>query len=318
MLEEAVNRISPLVGIESVYISTSLGLKHTIEDSKVVGRQNVLAEPSKRNTLGALCWTAACLIAEGKGDATVAVLTADHLIGKPEAFRATVSAAMDIAEETKGLVTIGIVPDRPETGYGYIECNLGSTVASASGRSAYQASSFREKPNEENAKAMVAAGNFYWNAGMFFYSIPSFIRELQSAAPQAADVLQRLVSALKARNETQANSIFDELPNLSIDYALMEKAQCVYCVPSDFPWDDVGAWDALERAFANDAAGNTVIGKAVMVDAKGSIVMNESDRTVVGVLGVEDIVVVVTDGAVLVCSKSEAQRVREISKIVNG
>lgn len=312
MLEEAVNRIQPLVGEGNVWIATGATLRDSIRQAAVVPDRCVIAEPARRNTLGCLAWVAANLLADGKGDATVAVLTADHSIQEPDKFRATVSTAMDVAEQENGIVTIGIVPTRPETGYGYIETDQDVPVKTAAGRTAFRSKSFREKPSLETAREFLAQGNFYWNGGMFFYRLPVFMEELAHAQPEAHALVLEMASALEAKDHPQAVRTFEKLPSISIDFALMEKASKVFAVPSDFPWDDMGAWDALERSFELDADGNVSQGRTTIIDTSGSIVYNDIERATIGVIGMKDVVVVATADAILVCPKSQSQRVKEI------
>ncbi len=316
MLEEAVNRLIPLVGGDHVFISTSKALAEPISEAGVVPTPNILAEPIKRNTLGALVWTVASLVAAGFEDATIAVVTADHLIGEPEKFRQTVAVALEVAEQTSGLVTIGITPDRAETGYGYIETSKADQITLESGRFAYRASSFREKPDQATAEEFVSSGNFYWNAGMFFFTVEGFKKEFKQAQPEVADVIDLIADALQKSDHNGAELAFARLPNLAFDYAVMERAKTVHCVPSDFPWDDVGAWDAIERSHACDDLGNVARGSTVMLDAKGCIVVNESSEFFVGLVGVENVVVVATEHGVLVCDKSQVQRVRDVARKV--
>jgi mannose-1-phosphate guanylyltransferase len=318
MLEEAVNRIKPLVGEGNVYIATGGSLRSSISAANVVDSSCVLAEPARRNTLGCLAWVAANLIASELGDSTVAVLTADHSIQFPDVFRATVDAAMDVAEKEDGIVTIGIVPTRPETGYGYIETDQSETVRTASGRTAYKSRSFREKPSQESALQFVQQGNFYWNGGMFFFRLPIFMRELSEAQPETHRLVNEIAVQLKAGNEAGANRLFEEIPSISIDFAVMEKAKNVYAVPSDFPWDDMGSWDALERSFDLDSLGNVSQGDNVLIDTHGSIVYNDIEGAKIGIVGMDDVIVVATGDAFLVCPKSQAQRVKEIVQALNG
>jgi mannose-1-phosphate guanylyltransferase len=313
MLQEAINRIAPLVGPENVVASVSSTLEAPVREASLVSEQNVWAEPMKRNTLGALCWAAAQLLARGQQETTVAVLTADHQIKEPETFRATVGAAMDLAEETNSLVVIGIRPDRPETGYGYIEADLKQVTKTTGGREGYRSLSFPEKPDAPTAAAFLQQGNFLWNAGMFFYTLQTFLRELEQAQPKARALVDKIAEALREGDKWKAENAFAELPSISIDFALAEKAQQVMVVPSDFPWDDVGSWDSLERTLPKNSDGNVTQGDSVLIDTTSSIVVNDSATMKVGVLGVSDVIVVVTDGAVLVTTKDQAQRVREIT-----
>ena len=310
MLEEAVGRIEPLVGPKNLFVATSAGLLDAIASSGLVPDVRLFAEPDRRNTLGALVWVAAQIMALFPKDwmkVSMAVLTADHKISDADAFRATVSTALDTAEETGGLVTIGIRPTRPETGFGYIE------VAGAPEYSeAHRAMSFREKPTLEKAIDMVAEGRFLWNSGMFFWKLRTFVDELSGVLPNAGETITVTAQALIAQDFEGAAAAFRELPNVSVDYALMEKAENVYVVEAGFGWDDVGAWDALSRTRDADEEGNVVSGSVVSIDTKDSVVINDSSSLTTCVLGMEDVIVVTTADAVLVCPKSRAQEVKRL------
>jgi len=313
MLEEAAERIAPVVGEDRVFISTSIPIAEAITSTGGFKAEQVMAEPARRNTLGALCWVAGKLIAMGYADASVAVVTADHLIGDPEKFRQTVETALDISEREQGLATIGVRPSRPETGYGYIEYVEAERFPAETGMSGFAAKAFREKPSLDTAIRFCEAGTFLWNAGMFFYPLPVFMSELKEANPEAAQIVSEISEALAANDSKGAVAAFERLPSISVDYALMEKARRVFVIPAEFPWDDMGAWDALERAFVKDENGNVVQGRATILHSSGCVVVNDQE-TAVGVLGLEDIVIVNTAGGVLVCPKSRAQEVRAIAQ----
>ncbi|MGV3618900.1 MAG: mannose-1-phosphate guanylyltransferase [Fimbriimonas sp.] len=313
MLEEAVNRVLPSFGKDGVYVATSTPLREPIVASGVVDEARVLTEPARRNTLGALAWIVATLVAQGLEDAVVAILTADHLIGDPERFRGCVEAAMDVAEDHGGIVTLGIPPTRPETGYGYIE-EGDEEIATRGGRTARRSTSFREKPSPQTAEEFVAAGRFLWNGGMFFFTVQNFLAELAHAQPDAHRATRATAEALGRGDHAEAVRHFEQLPNLSVDYAVMERAERVYVLRTDFPWDDVGAWDAMERTLPRDGDGNVVQGNAVVLESKGSIVINDDASILVGAIGLHDLVVVATKDSILVCPKEQAQRVRLITQ----
>ncbi|GMV99962.1 MAG: mannose-1-phosphate guanylyltransferase [Candidatus Hydrogenedentota bacterium] len=314
MLGEAVNRLSPLIPSECVFVVTGEHLIDPIRNANLgLPGANILAEPAKRNTAGALVYAAACLLARfgGNGDnITMAVTTADHHIGEPDLFRRTVAVAMDTAERDNRLATLGVKPTRPETGYGYIQA--GQELLSINGITAYGVTAFHEKPSREKAEDFILQGNYYWNAGMFFWTISAFLRELEAIRPEMAATVRALAEAIRAGNAAETKSLFESLENISIDYALMEHAKRVALVRADFPWDDVGAWTALDRSYPKDASGNVCVGDPVVHDAKGCIVYNEpgGKRMAVGVVGVDDLIVVVTEDAVLVLPKDRAQDVR--------
>lgn len=316
MLQEAVTRIEPLVGRANVFVATSTELRDAIRAGDPrVPPANVLAEPMRRNTSGALIWAAASLVAR-YGDAasvTMAVLTADHQIGQPDVFRGTIAKAMETAEAHNCLVTIGAVPTRPDTGYGYIEMADGQgTIAIADAPRSYRVARFREKPNQTIAEEFVSTGVHLWNCGMFFWRVSTFFDELDHAAPMMGELARKITAALVAGDEPAAVRLFEKLQNISIDFALMEQARHVEVLPANFPWDDVGTWDSLDRTRPLDEHENVSAGGAVLVDVHHSIVLNDAgpDKMAVALIGVSDLIVVVADDAVLVVHKNRAQDVR--------
>lgn len=312
MIEEAVSRIAPLVSNENVFVATSRILAEPIRAARLpIPDANILAEPAKRNTAGCLCWVTAQLQARFPGEeVAIAVLTADHQIGERPEFRACVDRALSAAEKFPALVTIGVKPDRPETGYGYIEA-AGPELVPATRRVAR----FREKPDRAAAEAYVAAGNYYWNSGMFFWRASTFLAQMATASPAHAAATVRMREALAAGNEAEAVAGFESLPDISIDYALMERATEVLMVEASFPWDDVGAWDAISRSRTADANGNVLDGGPIVVETTGSIVLNDAPSDIaVGVVGMTDVIVIVAKDAVLVIPKDRAQDVKAIVK----
>jgi mannose-1-phosphate guanylyltransferase len=342
MLEESIGRIAPLVPPGRIYVATSRALVAPIRQAGVaVPEENVIGEPCKRNTAGALVYAAAQVLArhgeENAARISMAVLTADHQIDGVDGFRATAEAALAAAEQEGALVTIGIPPSRPETGYGYIEtpegADAGSVTDSASQSSiqvrrpsepsrpqsaiefppVFPVARFREKPDLAAAREGIATGRFYWNSGMFFWRLDRFLAELERSAPAHAAAARAMAAAIRAGGEAEVNRIFESLEDISIDYALMEKARNVKVVRAAFGWDDVGAWDALDRAWAHDAAGNVTAGDPVLIDTRDSIVYNEpgAAKMAVAVIGVEGLAVVVSPDGVLVVPKERAQDVKK-------
>jgi mannose-1-phosphate guanylyltransferase len=238
---------------------------------------------------------------------TMAVATADHRIGPDDAFHRTLETCLATAERTGGLVTIGIRPDRPETGFGYIE------IGQPDGAT-HHVLRFREKPDLATAKAFLAAGRFLWNSGMFFWTLGAFVGQLDAVAPDLSDAICTIAGALSAGKNDEAETLFESLRNVSIDVALMERADNVYVVEAEFDWDDLGSWDAMSRSYEPDADGNVFFGESEMVYTRDSVIYNESTAQEVCVLGMEEVVVVVTDGKILVCPKDRAQEVRRFAQ----
>ena len=312
MLEEAVDRVAPTAWEGNVWISTSQTLGSQIAEAGTVPTERVIAEPGRRNTLGALAWVAANLMARGLDDATVGVVTADHRISDGEAFSRAVTTALDVAETEGGLVTIGIVPDRPETGYGYIQIDAGAPPIVKPTGQAFRSSGFREKPNLELAEQYVASGDYLWNGGMFFYTLDLFLSEFDRISPEIAHAIRDMAEAIQAGDHEEAARRFFDLPNISIDFALAEHVRRLFVVPAEFPWDDVGSWDSMHRSFDGDHSGNVLRGRTVVIDSRNSIVVNEGMPMTIGVVGMDGVVVVATKDGILVCPVDQAQRVKEI------
>lgn len=325
MIEESIERLAPLIPAGDIYVATSRALLAPVRAAHPgVPDENVIAEPCKRNTSGCLAYATAHVLArEGVGEnddcyggLSMAVVTADQSIGEPDVFRATVATALDAAEREGALAVIGVVPSRPETGYGYVRTPDDDRPLEgfSEGIRVYRVDGFHEKPDAARAQDFLASGRYLWNAGMFFWRIADFMHELDAACPALSDAVRGMVRAMRAGDEARVERVFEALGDVAIDIALMEKARNVLVVRAVFPWDDVGAWPALERTYAPDAAGNVAVGNTILVDSRHCIVYNDEGsqpERVVALVGVEDMVVVATRDAVLVMPKNRAQDVRE-------
>lgn len=318
MLAMTVERLAPVIPAEHVYIITGEHLVEPIREAQVgIPPENIVAEPCKRNTSGALAYIAAWLLAKYGGDegVSLAIVTADHAIGQPKRFADCLNGALSAAEDEDALVTMGIVPTRAETGYGYIQAGrevfrqrleTGDVVA-------HEVTAFLEKPKKDVADAFLASGDYFWNSGMFFWTLGAFLRECGHARAELAEATRLMAEKLGVGNLQAARTVFEGLDDLSIDYALMERAERVLVMPADFPWDDVGAWTALERTQALDHQKNVALGEPVLIESDGCIVYNEPGmgNVAVAAVGCSDMVIVVTRDAVLVAPKDRVQDVRK-------
>lgn len=315
LLEETVLRIQPL-GPEQVMVVTNAlqaeGSAKLLERlGEPVGTEldaasglRVVAEPVGCNTAPAIALGAA-LIARHDPDAVMCVLPADHHIGLPEAFREVLSAAADAAGDG-ALVTVGIAPTRPETGYGYIE--MGEALPGSPGVHAVRR--FREKPDRVTAERFLSQGGFLWNSGMFVWRVDAIMGALERHMPELFALAEPLVAAQAAELPARVARMYAEAPAESIDYGVMEKHDEVLVLPADVGWSDVGSWTSLQELLPADAAGNRVSGDAYVVDAHNCLV--QAGARTVAVVGVEGLAVVETDDAVLVCPLDRAQDVRRI------
>jgi mannose-1-phosphate guanylyltransferase len=319
MVVEALERLGQTFAEDSVFLATVPHLKAPmlahLPDFK---SDRVFAEPAKRNTCGCLVWATAQLLATGvrPEDLVLAVTTADHHIAPPERFKATVEAALEIAEGSDHLVTIGIPPTRPDTAFGYVEADFERPLPTSTACRAFRVRRFHEKPALELAKSYVARKEFYWNSGMFFWRVSTFLAELEKTAPEIRRILDQLSEVLaqpvSPDRDRRAEDIFCELPDISIDYALMERAKNVAIVEATFEWDDLGSWDALARFMEKDADGNASSGDSLLLNSADCTVYNVSENTTACVVGGSGLLIVVTDDAVLVCNRDQAQQVRDV------
>jgi mannose-1-phosphate guanylyltransferase len=304
-----VRRLAPLIPPERVYIATGVSLAEATADAVPrVPLAQILAEPVPRNTAPCVAWATGVLLRRDP-EAVIAVLPSDHFIGNEAAFLSSVEAALEVAKQDY-LVTIGIIPTRPETGYGYIE--VGEKISPR----AFRVARFVEKPERLRAEAFVAGGKHLWNAGMFFFRARAMAQAVERYMPDLHRGLVEIEEAtlLGKESETLAR-VFPTLPSVSIDHGVMEKADRIAVVPGDFGWNDVGSWESAWELAAKDGSNNALPRSAIAVDAQGNYVC---DRTTQGkeriyaLVGVSNLVLVETDDAVLLIPRERAQDVREV------
>ena len=285
---------------------------HFAEAKLAHHRAHFLLEPEGRNTAPAIAVAAQAIAREHGEDAIMVVMAADHLIQDLQAFKQATEHAARLAEQGH-LVTYGIQPTAPETGFGYIEAGTSLDAEGAS-----RVARFVEKPDLATAQEYLRSGRFLWNSGMFCFSVRSILRELGKHAPEIVQLAEECIeqspaqdSASGAMRELQA-STFTALPDISIDYAVMEHSDNVAVVPASFDWSDIGSWNALSQLVEPDAAQNRVQGDAVLVDTRNTFVLSES--RLVAAVGLDDLIVIETADAVLVAKADQAQEVRQVAK----
>lgn len=312
LLRHAVDRLAGLVDPERIFIVTSRDfVRATAETCPGLPRENIVGEPCRRDTAAAAA-LACGLVASRNPHGVALLLTADHIIGDIEVFKQTLGDAARLAAAEDAIVTIGIGPTYPATGYGYIE--TGDTVALDGCKTTqfWRARRFVEKPDGITAEKYLRHGGFFWNSGMFVWSVAT----MSAAVEEFAPALKPLLSAPADAGSAEAlvarlDAIYPELPKISVDYAIMERHRNVIMARGAFSWDDVGSWNAAAKFFNKDENGNATVGKVKMLDSKGNIVVGDSGK-LVALLGVEDIVVVQHGDATLVCSKSRAPDLKKL------
>ncbi len=304
LLQTTIDRLSPTIVAKDVLIVT--------QESHAKGEAyhallpyKTLFEPVGRNTAPAIALAAAYLMAEG-GDPVMVVLPADHIIKDEVRFRAHLDVAIQAAQSGK-LVTFGIRPTRPDTGFGYIKA-----AASGDDAQVLEVERFTEKPNHATAERFLKDGDYYWNSGMFVWRASVILAEIQRYLPAAHQIVQTILAESRAGVTFQqaVEKHFAAMPSISIDYGVLEKSDRVSLIPCDIGWNDVGSWQAVHEVAPKDENGNAIQGNVIAIDCKNSLI--RAEKRLVAVIGVEDLCVIETADAVLISKSDQTQRVREV------
>ena len=308
LVNETIERISGNMPKENIYIVTNAsqaGLMNEVTSGRLA-EDRILAEPAARNTAACIGY-AAVAIRKKYGDSVMCVLPSDHYVKDKDAYREVMDFAMDLAEKEDRLVTVGIKPTEPATGYGYIKYNkrideIAHRVGSVSQKriTAYPVSDFVEKPSLPIAKSYVEQGCYLWNSGMFLWKTSVILKYFERLLP---DVYEETIER-----------VYPTIPKISIDYGIMEKADQVIMLDGDFGWSDVGSWDALDTLYETDENNNVVYGEQIHIGSKNCIAYGKDK--LIATIGLENIIIVETEDAVLVCDKSKAQEVKRVVEIL--
>ena len=320
-LQQAVANILPIVPLKNIFIITNaVQAPEVRKQLPKLPKDNVVAEPVGRDTCAAVTLGAA-LVGARSTKGVMAVLPADHVIPDAKKFQQVLSDAFDVAASGQVIVTIGIKPNEPATGYGYIQTGavLPTPVGGKKCKTTFfKAERFVEKPDLATAEKYVASGDYRWNAGMFVWSFVTVTNSLEQHQPEMFAACQRWfkAAAVPAKLNRVLAKEYPEIKKISIDYALMEKAQNVVVADGAFEWDDLGAWPALSRHIKQDAEGNAAVAELIHVDSARNIVFDArtKNRTPIALVGLRDTIIVQTDDAVLVADKGQAQKIKELVK----
>jgi mannose-1-phosphate guanylyltransferase len=318
MLQQTVRRLAPLVPAQRIWTVTNAEQATALaKQIPAVAREHVLEEPLGRNTAAAIALAAIHVRHAASGDALLAVLPADHYIAQPDRYREIVRAALDEARKPGHMIVLGIPPTRPETGYGYIE-RQGDSVT-AQGAPIFAVRCFKEKPELAVAKEYLASGNFHWNAGMFFWRISTFLEALKAFLPKTHALIEELAKHIgKNSYAAKLKRIYPQLENISVDYAILERAtqnavpRRVFVIPAEMGWSDIGSWAAVHEILAKHPAENIFAGPGHTLDSEGNFLW--SPGKYIAAIGVTGLVVVETPDALLICPRDRAQDVGKIVK----
>jgi mannose-1-phosphate guanylyltransferase len=313
MLQEACQRITPLVPNDRIFVVTGEDYTDVVRQQiPQVPADHIIGEPEGHGTAPCI-GLSALYLRRLDPEAVMAVLTADHYIEKADELRRALEAATQVAAEGR-LVTLGIQPNRPTTGYGYIE--RAQKLTQINGLDVYRVGKFTEKPNLTTAQAFVDSGRYYWNSGMFVWKVSTILREFERLMPQIYAQLMEIDAALgTAEERAMLERVWPQVESETIDYGIMERAEDVAVIPVDIGWSDVGSWATLFELLPADEEGNVIarssaVGQHIGLDTKGCLI--HGSNRLVTTIGLEDMIIVDTEDALLVCPKERAQEVRDL------
>jgi len=305
LLQATADRLLPLAdGWDSLWVITSSQIAEGVRQQlPQLPSSNLLIEVEGRDTAAAVAWTSLEIKKRYGEDAVIGFFPADHWIANQKAFTDTLKAATQLATSTAAIVTLGIKPTFPSTGYGYIE--QGEKIGSFNELPAYHVNRFTEKPNRELAETFLSTGRFSWNSGMFVFRAGVVLEELHTHAPEIIEPLERY-----------GPEVYPQLPKKSIDYALMEKTNLAYVMPVDFGWDDLGDWNAIERLLKKEETPNVELATHIGLDTQGSILYATNPEDVIVTIGLEDVVIVRDRNVTLIVNKERTQDIKQVLKIL--
>lgn len=306
MIQNTVTRLNGLIADDHIYVITNaLQRDEIILQLPQLNPDNIIAEPQGRNTAACIGLASKIIQKKSPGAVTI-VLPADHLISEEENFRGTLRRASELAVSTTGLLTIGIRPNRPETGYGYIQ--VGERLMD---ERFYRVNSFAEKPNYATAVRFLESGDFYWNSGMFIWRVDDILDEIKLYLPELFESLGKLSGEPGTDEfELSVEKIYSEIKSISIDYGVMEKSRKVYLIMADFNWSDVGSWEEVYQRSDKQEHGNVKIGNVFSEMTVDSYIYSPEKFT--AVIGMENVIVINTEDALLVCRRDQAQDVKKV------
>ncbi len=311
MLRLTYERVKTLTDPDRILVITGKNLKKAIEkELPEIPEQNIIAEPVGRNTAPCIGLAAALISANGDSEEPMVVLPADHLISEKRNFQNTVRLAARYTTDTGCLITIGIHPNYPETGYGYIQ--LGKELHAKGDRKIYKVKTFAEKPNLETAERFLKSGDFVWNSGMFIWRTDSILSEIDEHLPELREDLHKLEkAAYKSSFNRTLSDVYSRTKSISIDYGVMESAGNVCVVKANFEWNDLGSWEAVYNISPKDKNRNVIHGHgSILINSKNNYLYSKDK--VIAAVGIEDLIVVEMDDAILICRKEDSQNVKEV------
>jgi mannose-1-phosphate guanylyltransferase len=308
-IQETFERFRGICPAENIYVVTNKDYKDiVIEQLPEINPLHVLLEPQRKNTAPCIAYANSCILKQNP-NANIIVTPSDHLIINPDEFRKTILKGIDFISHNDALLTIGIKPTRPETGYGYIQVNIDEKKSNG----AYKVKTFTEKPNREMAKVFLESGDFFWNSGIFLWNINSIQKAFENHLQEVDSLFKEVMPVIGTKNESNAiASVYSECKNISIDYGVMEKADNVYVISADFGWSDIGTWGSLFENTKKSKEENVIKGDNVVIYNTNNCIVNVPDNKLVIINGLSGYIVVESEKTLLICKKEDEQHLRQI------
>ena len=313
MIQMTLERIKPIIPIDRIFVCTGERYVDLVKEQlPQLPDRNIIIEPEGRNTAPCIALST-FVIKKYYDNANMVVLPADHLIKNEDEFRNVIQSANEFVEKNENsIITLGMEPTRPETGYGYIRYS--DDEREVNSHKVIKVEAFVEKPNKEKAKEYLMNGNYLWNGGMFLWSVDNVLNQIKLHSNKTYKALERIEDISECHLQSFINENYENTEAISIDYAVLEKSEDIYVIPSNFGWDDVGSWEALDRYREKDDAGNVLVGSAKVVNSESNLVISSSHDIVIE--GLDNIYVIESDGVILVGKKSNVRDIKNLKGII--
>ena len=307
------DRFKGVCPAENVWVVTNAAYVETVaEQLPEIPRGNILSEPCRRNTAPCIAYVSWRIKVQDP-NANIVVTPSDHVVMNVPEFQRVITSSLNFASETDAIITLGMKPTRPETGYGYIEADLAQQ--SLRNKEIFRVDSFREKPNLETAKEYISHSNYYWNAGIFIWNVRTIVNAFRMYQPLIAATFEEIIPVMGTENEQKVvDEKYPECENISVDYAILEKAEEIFVFPADFGWSDLGTWGSLQTLSKKDEEGNAIISQNVKLFESSNCIVNVEGAKQVAIQGLNGYIVAERDGRLLICKLADEQRIKEFSK----
>ncbi len=309
LIQMTVDRFLDICGVDNIWIVTSADfLDITQEQLPEIPRSNILLEPCRKNTAPCIAYVS-WVIKSLNPNANIVISPSDHIITNVPEFQRAIRECLQFTSSSDTIVTLGMKPDRPETGYGYIEADLScSTVIN---KNVFRVDSFKEKPSLEIAREYITQPNYFWNSGLFIWNVNTIVNAFRVYQPQISSLFESIRAYYRTDEEQRCiDRIYPQCPNISVDYAIMENADEIYVYPADFGWSDLGSWSSLHKMLGKDEYNNAIVGSNVKVFETSNCIIHAASDSEVVVQGLDGYIVVEENGTLLITKMSEEQRIK--------